>query len=90
MNTAGVYNQFYMQPGLGHTVDFNMMFDGATLRQHEIAFLAEYLAPEPSSLATAAMGAIALALVARRLHDKQSSRGISHRGRRARRDSKNR
>jgi acetyl esterase/lipase len=64
MNAVGVYNEFYVQPGVGHTVDLNMVFDGKTLAQRNIEFLANFLVPEPSSLALAAVALLGLAGVA--------------------------
>jgi acetyl esterase/lipase len=66
MNTQGIYNEYYVQPGVGHTVDFNLVFDGDTLAERNVYFLAQYLAPEPSSLTLAALAALAFAAVARR------------------------
>jgi acetyl esterase/lipase len=60
MNAAGVYNEFYVQPGVGHDVDFNLVFGGQTLLAHNIDFLAQFLVPEPSSFALCALAALAL------------------------------
>src|SRR5262249_20312268 len=57
MNLVGVYNEFYIQEGLGHTFDFSLVFGGRTLLQHNIEFLAEFLAaPEPSSVTQGGLG----------------------------------
>ena len=46
MNEVGVYNEFYVQTGIGHDVDFNGTFDGQTLTEHSIEFLARFLGIE--------------------------------------------
>jgi acetyl esterase/lipase len=66
LNAMGVYNEFYVQQGVGHTVNLNLVFGGETLLQHNIDFLATYLVPEPSGLLLAGVGAVALALISRR------------------------
>jgi acetyl esterase/lipase len=69
MTDVGVYHEFYVAPGVGHTLNeaiFNMDFGGGTLLQRNIDFLADYLVPEPSGLLLAALGALGLAVVWRR------------------------
>jgi acetyl esterase/lipase len=66
MNGMGVYNEFYVQEGVGHTFDFELVFDGKTLLQHNIEFLAKFLVPEPSSVVLGGFAALALLAVARR------------------------
>jgi acetyl esterase/lipase len=66
MNAVGVYNELYMQVGVGHDVDFFQMFGDKTLLEHNIDFLATYLVPEPSSLVLGAIGAVALGMLARK------------------------
>jgi hypothetical protein len=61
MNAAGVYNEFYVQPGIGHDVDFNLVFGGQTLLAHNIDFLAQYLVPEPSGFVLCTLALVALA-----------------------------
>ncbi len=62
MNAAGVTNEYYLQPGVGHSVDFGMIFDGQPLAQHNIEFLAQHLAPEPSGMVLGGMACAGLAL----------------------------
>lgn len=69
MNDVGVYNEFHVAAGVGHTLNvaiFNMNFGGATLLEHNVNFLADYLVPEPSGIWLAAMGIIALAAASKR------------------------
>ncbi len=69
MTDVGVYHEFYVAPGVGHTLNeaiFASTFGDATLLQHNIDFLANYLVPEPSGLLLAALGAVALAVVRKR------------------------
>jgi acetyl esterase/lipase len=68
LNAVGVYNEFYPEPGLGHTVDFTQINNGNTLLENNMLFLAHELAgvPEPSSLVLAAMGLLALLSLSRR------------------------
>jgi hypothetical protein len=69
MTDVGVYHEFYTAPGIGHTLNqaiFAMNFGNASLLQHNIDFLANRLVPEPSGLTLAALGAFALAAIARR------------------------
>ena len=61
MNAVGVYNEFYVQTGVGHEVDFFGVFNGQTLLENNIDFLAHYLVPEPSTFALSALGFAALA-----------------------------
>lgn len=56
MNTVGLYNEFYVQEGLGHTVDFARVYDGKTLFQHNIAFMSKFLVPEPPSIILMLLG----------------------------------
>lgn len=65
MNSVGVYNEFYVQVGVGHTVDFDLVFGGQTLLEHNINFLAQFLVPEPSSLVLFALAVSALLAVSR-------------------------
>ena len=58
LNSAGIYNEFYLQPGVGHAVDFNAITDGKTLLRHNLDFLERFLVPEPSSLAICGIGLI--------------------------------
>ncbi len=69
MAAVGVYHQFHVAPGIGHTLNaaiFGMDFGGATLIQHNIDFLADYLVPEPSGLLLLAVGVLALAAARKR------------------------
>ncbi|MEX2115129.1 MAG: alpha/beta hydrolase fold domain-containing protein, partial [Pirellulales bacterium] len=69
MTDVGVYHEFYVAPGVGHTLNqaiFAMNFGSASLLQHNIDFLANHLVPEPASLWLAASGVVALAAMARR------------------------
>ncbi|MBI3840105.1 MAG: hypothetical protein HY288_19455 [Planctomycetia bacterium] len=60
LTAVGVYNEFYPEPNLGHTVNFNQINGGNTLLQNNINFLAnQLLVPEPSSLVSTAMGMLA-------------------------------
>ncbi len=66
---VGVYHEFYEGIGIGHELDdtvFNITFGNATLLQHNIDFLANYLVPEPSSIVLAAVGIAALLMMGRR------------------------
>lgn len=60
MNAVGVVNEFYVQE-IGHGVDFYADFGGQTLIEHNMEFLAAYLAPEPSGFVLCALAALALA-----------------------------
>ena len=71
MNAMGVYNEFYVQQGVGHTVNLNLVFGGKTLLQHNIDFLATHLVPEPTGLALAGIGAVALLVMSRRRASKR-------------------
>jgi acetyl esterase/lipase len=51
LTSVGIYNEFYLQPDVGHAVDFNAITDGKTLLRHNLDFLERFLVPEPSSLA---------------------------------------
>ena len=63
---VGVYREFYPQAGLGHTFDPNAVTNGETLMQHNLDFLRnQLLVPEPATWLLAAMGLLALVLVAR-------------------------
>jgi acetyl esterase/lipase len=67
LTAVGVYNEFYPEPGLGHTINFNQINGGNTLLQNNMIFLANHLlVPEPSSLVLAALGLLALAAFGRR------------------------
>jgi acetyl esterase/lipase len=69
MTAVGVYHEFYVAAGVGHTLNeaiFAMNFGDASLLVHNIDFLANYLVPEPSGLWLAALGAVALAAIAKR------------------------
>jgi acetyl esterase/lipase len=43
MDQVGVYNEFYVQTGVGHDVDFEAEFDGKPLAEHNLEFLAKFL-----------------------------------------------
>jgi acetyl esterase/lipase len=62
LDAAGIYNEFYWQEGVGHTVDFTRVTDGKTLQQHNIEFLARFMAPEPSTWALAIIAACTCAI----------------------------
>ncbi len=65
MNAVGVVNEFYLQPGIGHDVNYDLIFGGKSLAQHNIEFLAQVLVPEPSSfLLVYLSGIAALAVLA--------------------------
>ncbi len=66
LTAKGVYNEFYMQQGVGHTVDYLMEFDGKTLVEHQIEFLATYLVPEPGAWVLAVCGGLGFFAAARR------------------------
>lgn len=67
LDAAGIYNEFYVQTGgVGHEVDFDLIFDGKTLQQRNIEFMARFLVPEPSSWALGALAVAALLAIARR------------------------
>ena len=66
MNAVGVYNELYMQVGVGHDVDFFQVFGDKTLLEHNMDFLATYLVPEPASWLLGASALFALVAVARR------------------------
>lgn len=51
LTSVGIYNEFYLQYGVGHATDFNAITDGKTLLRHNLDFLERFLVPEPSSLA---------------------------------------
>ncbi|MEX2113531.1 MAG: alpha/beta hydrolase [Pirellulales bacterium] len=76
MNAAGVAHEFYLQPGVGHTVDYGLIFDGLPLAQHHIEFLAQHLAPEPSGFVLSCVALAGIPLVARRRR-RQHSRHAS-------------
>ena len=56
LTSVGIYNEFYLQHGVGHATDFN----GKTLLQHNLDFLERFLVPEPSSFVLAGLGMISL------------------------------
>jgi acetyl esterase/lipase len=66
MNAMGIANEFYVQPGVGHTVDYNLVFGGETLLQHNVDFLASHLVPEPAGVPLAGLGLAALLAIRRR------------------------
>lgn len=66
MNQVGVYNEFYAQPGVGHDVNFGLMFGNQTLFEHNIEFLATVLVPEPATWLLLALALPALLAIARR------------------------
>jgi acetyl esterase/lipase len=66
MHDIGVYNELYMQVGVGHDVDFFQMFGGKTLLEHNLEFLATHLVPEPASWLLGAIGMVAFAAIAQR------------------------
>jgi acetyl esterase/lipase len=60
MNRVGVYNEFYIQ-SVGHAVNPNQVFDGKTVIQHNMDFLAQFLVPvvpEPATLVLLVWGGI--------------------------------
>jgi acetyl esterase/lipase len=74
MNAVGVYNELYIQPGIGHDVNFFQIFDGKPLLLHNIEFLATYLVPEPASWLLGTLAMFALVAVARRGRLRQPAR----------------
>jgi hypothetical protein len=70
MNSVGVYNEFQTIVGGSHTLNistFNLVMpNGNTILENNILFLANYLVPEPSTLALAGCGAAGLVFLARR------------------------
>lgn len=60
MTEVGIYNELYIQPNTGHSTNWGMVFEGQTLSEHSIDFLATHLAlvPEPSTVVLALIGAI--------------------------------
>ena len=67
LSAVGVYNEFYPEPGLGHTINFNQINNGHTLTQNNMIFLANHLlVPEPSSLVLAGFALLALLHAVRR------------------------
>lgn len=60
MTEAGVYNEFLIQPGTGHTVNWNLVVQGKTMQQHMRDFLYVHAVPEPSSLLLATLGILGL------------------------------
>jgi acetyl esterase/lipase len=67
LTAVGVYNEFYPEPGLGHTINFNQINNGHTLTQNNMIFLANHLlVPEPSSLVLAGLALLALLYAVRR------------------------
>jgi acetyl esterase/lipase len=60
MNSVGVYNEFYVQT-IGHTVDLFAEFDGQSLLEHNMEFLAQVLViPEPTTLTLITLGLLAM------------------------------
>jgi acetyl esterase/lipase len=74
MTNVGVYNELYMQQGIGHDVDFFQVFDGKTLLEHNIEFLATYLVPEPGTWLLGTLAILALVAVARFQRTSQPTR----------------
>jgi len=67
MDAVGVYNEFYVQTtGVGHDVDFDLVFGGQTLFERNADFLARFLVPEPSSFVLLSLAAVAMLALARR------------------------
>jgi acetyl esterase/lipase len=66
LTSLGVYNEFYVQPGVGHTTNFNLVTNGETLFDHQIDFLRTFLVPEPSSVLLAGIALASVVLCARR------------------------
>ena len=69
LTAVGVYHEFYIGQGIGHELDeyvFGLPFGNATLLEHNIDFLANYLVPEPGSVVLAGMAGIALVFARRR------------------------
>ena len=73
LTSLGVYNEFYVQTGVGHSTNFNLVTDGQTLFDHQIDFLRTFLVPEPSSFALCGVGLAALAVFARRKKHRKPS-----------------
>jgi acetyl esterase/lipase len=71
MNAMGVYNEFYVQPGVGHDVNFGLIFGGKTLQQLNVEFLATHLVPEPGGLLLAASGLALLLMRGRRQRSRE-------------------
>lgn len=65
LTSLSIPNELFMQPGIGHTVDFFKLYDGLPLIQHNINFLATHLVPEPGTLLLAALGCLALVAAGR-------------------------
>lgn len=65
LTALSIDNELFMQPGIGHTVDFFKLYDGLPLIQHNINFLATHLVPEPGTLALAVLGSLAVVAAGR-------------------------
>ena len=65
LTNVGVHNELYMQAGVGHDVNFFQIFDGKSLLEHNIEFLATYLVPEPGGWLLGLLAILALVAVAR-------------------------
>lgn len=66
LTSRGIHNELFIQPGVGHTVDYFKLYDGLPLIQHNINFLATYLVPEPSAMFLAVLGSLAVLAAARK------------------------
>jgi len=74
LTAKGIHNELFMQPGVGHTVDYFKLYGGISLLEHQIDFLATYLVPEPGTWALATIAAVGLLAVARRRSSRQAVR----------------
>jgi acetyl esterase/lipase len=62
LNAVGIYNELYLQKGVGHAIKLDLMIDGKYLFEHNLDFLKTFMpVPEPSALCQSTIGALFLA-----------------------------